>query len=227
MAQASLPDDSRGSPGAPVISQDRKKTPSLSGTSNGDVSYEGYTSLTFGLSISVDGRPAGGHLLVVEGTEEINSVKLSSGIAIFTLPKDLERGVHSLDLVFEPSQASQDTVEPGTWRYTIRVKKPSEKKAETLSSRYCRAVQRLSRAQVEAVQGGVEAAQTTYRAYTKVIAAERDAKAERYWKFLRDSGPGLELRKVASSQSVYVKYRDFKPSTAQRYESKAQTRCVG
>jgi hypothetical protein len=210
-----------------VVGRAEAKEPEMSGRASGDSSYKDHTAVTFGLSFTVNGRAAAGHLHFVDKDVEIGSVKLSKGIAVYTLPTDLAVGKHRLSLVFEPSEASAGKAKAMSQTYTITVKKTTAKRAKTLDSALCQAVQRLVKAKVTGIKGGTSADKSEYRAYNTVIAADRDAKGKRYWTFLRDIGPGADLGKVTSTASVYLKYRDFKPSTASKYESKAQTRCVG
>jgi hypothetical protein len=216
---------------APAVAQtpavdDTKRAPELSGQVVGDVAYHGYSSATFGIMVKVEGRAAAGHLRVVEGETPIGSVKLQDGVAVYTLPDDLPVGKHELRLVFEPSEATEATVEQAVWTYDVKVKQPSAKRAKQLGTAYCAAVRRLAQAKVATIRGTQEANRSAYRSYTKVSAADTSRKGQRYWKFLRDAGPGVRLAKVTSS-SVYLKYRDFKPSTAQQYETKAIGNCVG
>ncbi|MDR1426781.1 MAG: hypothetical protein LBJ08_03365, partial [Bifidobacteriaceae bacterium] len=66
-----------------------KATPKLTGVTSGDKSYHGYTSVTFGLNLEVNGRPAAGHVYFREGKTQIASIRLKGGTAIYSLPKDL------------------------------------------------------------------------------------------------------------------------------------------
>jgi hypothetical protein len=204
-----------------------KATPELSGSVSGDTSYLGLSSVTFGIRVKVGPRVAAGHVVFREGEDRIGRVRLRDGIALYTLPKDLPRGTHSVTLAFEPSAATAEDVDSGEWDYTIKVKKPSAKQTKTLKSKYCRALQDLSAAKVGLIRGGARPDRAEYRAYTKAAKNDSNAKGSRIWKFLRDSGPGLRLGKVDSSASVYLGYRDIKPSAAQKYQTRAMTRCVG
>ncbi|MDR1426714.1 MAG: hypothetical protein LBJ08_03010, partial [Bifidobacteriaceae bacterium] len=128
---------------------------------------------------------------------------------------------------FEPARATKKKVASESWSFSVTVKKTTSHRAKTLSSRYCRAVQRLSKAKTAAIEGGPSSNRSEYRAYNAVAKADSGGKVKRYWQFLRDLGPGVDLAKVPSSSSVYLKYQDFKPSQAQRHQTKALARCVG
>ncbi|MDR1151767.1 MAG: hypothetical protein LBK72_04705 [Bifidobacteriaceae bacterium] len=204
-----------------------KKTPELSGSVSADRSYLGRTAVTFGLHVQVDGRGAVGHVSFREGETRIGRVRLRDGFGVYTLPTDLPRGKHSLTLAFEPSAATAETVDTAEWTYTITVKKPSASRDKKLAGEYCGALQLLAAAKVATIKGGIGPDRAEYRAYTKAAAKDPSAKGKRYWTFLRDLGPGVRLGKVATSASVYLRYGDFKPSTAQKYQTKALATCVG
>lgn len=204
-----------------------KRTPELSGSVSGDESYLGRTAVTFAVHVTVDGRGAGGHVAFREGETQIGRVRLRDGIGVYTLPTDLPRGTHSLTLAFEPSAATADTVATAEWTYTVKVKKPSARRDKALKGGYCRALQTLAVAKVATIKGGAGPDRAEYRAYSKAAAKDPSAKGKRYWKFLRDLGPGVRLGKVGTSASVYLRYGDFKPSAAQKYQTKALATCVG
>jgi hypothetical protein len=212
---------------AGVVAPTAKATPTLSGTTSGNASYEGRTAVTFGATVKAGSLAAAGHLRFMEGDVELGSVKLVDGVGVFTLPRDLPVGKHRLTLVFEPSEGTEDKVDAGAWGYTVTVKKTSASRAKTLDGKYCKAVQRVAKAKVTSIQGGSGPDKSEYRAYTKAAAADPSAKGERYWKFLRDVGSGVRLGKVATTSDAYLKYRDFKPSKARQHETKAITKCVG
>jgi hypothetical protein len=212
-------------PAGMVLAEKRK--PELSGSVSGDRSYFGRSAVTFGVNVKVWDRPAAGNVRFREGETQIGSARLKDGIAVYTLPKDLPVGKHRLDLVFEPSKATAADVEAGSWTYTVTVKKASASKAKTLASAHCKAIQRLSAAKVGTIKAGQGADRAEYRAYTKARSTDPSAKGKRYWQFLRDLGPGVLLGKSATTSAVYLRFTDFKPSTAQKYQTKALKRCVG